>query len=151
MSRERWRIGGAALAAFGGALLCLGLDHYWQSKLPDVKVCCGYPPLQPSAFESWKGDLTLIALPFFLLAGLILFAGLRKVAAAIILIALVVLTTLEYRWDHTGTESANTGLVFVWSFTLGVPLCLVVFAIDARLKRRRPGRSVPTAGGEAPT
>jgi hypothetical protein len=130
-SRLGWlvRCGVSIVVAAGGVAVALGCDHYWQSKLAPVPIVGGgYPALTAPAFSSVEGDLEFGAMPFLVLAVVALLLGARAsvvVAAAL----LAALTVWEYRANAHATSSTG-GLVFLWSWVVGVPLALAAVVAD---------------------
>jgi hypothetical protein len=132
----------ALVVAGSGAAVCLANDHYWQSKITPIPIVGGgYPPIRAPAFDSIGGDLLLVAIPFYVLAALVVVFNTRILAAVIALAALVYLTVLEYRWNAT-SDSSTAPIVFLWSWFGGIPIVAVVAALDAIARARwRAARS----------
>jgi hypothetical protein len=124
---RRKRLVLAVAVAGGGAALCLALDHHWLTKQSHVAPGDG-------PFDSAAGDLLLVAIPFYVLAGLIACTRIRAVAAAVGGAAIAALTLFEYRWATT-TESSTAALAFVGAIELGVPLAIAAWGLDGLAAR----------------
>jgi hypothetical protein len=148
MSSRRARLAFSVVVAASGAVLCLALDHYWWSKQPLLyRGLPNYPRLRiagaSGAFDSASVDVLFVAIPFYVLAVLIVATRIRALAAALGAVAIAVLTTLEFDWANT-TDSSTAGLAFVGAIQFGVPIAIATWGLDrlASRLRRHGGRSV---------
>src|SRR5713226_1451093 len=87
------RIVVSAVTVIGGAAVCLGNDHHWQAKIKPIQIVGGgYPPIRAPAFDSIGGDLIFVAVPFYVLAALIVVFGTRLIPTVAALAAVSALT-----------------------------------------------------------
>jgi hypothetical protein len=131
-SKINWflRVVSSVVIAAVGVAVALGCDHHWQTKIPDQQIVGGrYPPITAPAFSSVSADLQFAAVPFFVLAVLSFMLG-GRILVALGTVALVAMTVWEYQANATSTSS-TAGLVFLFSWFVGIPLALTVSALDA--------------------
>jgi hypothetical protein len=134
------RAGVSLVIAAIGVATALGCDHYWQSQIPPQQVVGGgYPPITAPAFGSVVGDLLFGALPFVVLAAAVLLFG-GRVFVVLALAFLVVLTIWEYLANATDSSS-TAALVFLGSWSFGLPVVLGAVFADAAWRSRRAART----------
>jgi hypothetical protein len=121
------RIGLPIVVAAIGVAGSIGLDAYWQSRVPNGSV-------------SYVGDLLFSALPFLVLALLMFMSGCLTVPW-VGAVALLVLTYYENR-SNAKADTSTAGLVFLGSWIIGIPISALSVAVEAALRehvaRRNP-------------
>jgi hypothetical protein len=135
-AKGRARAAVAAAILTGGAATCIASDYSFGSRMPDD---------YGSGVVGVPWDLA-IAMPFALLAALVLLAGMSFAGAAVTALILGALCSYAYYAFDTSTSStAAIALLAPW--TAGFPLVVIAFGLDAAArgarewwKWRRPAR-----------
>jgi hypothetical protein len=111
---------GASFVLLGG-VWCLANDYYWQTKIASIPVGSGYPAIGPATFAFASSDLTMIAIPFYVLGAAAFLGRPRLIGASVVLVGLAVFTSLAY--DANAARTSSTApLVFLASIFYGVVL-----------------------------
>jgi hypothetical protein len=144
------RCGVSIAIAATGVALSLSRDHYWQSKIPPIRIVGGgYPPITAPTFNSVTGDLLFAAMPFFALAVATLLFGVR-VFALLAVPLLGLLTVWEYRTNAHDTSS-TAGLVFLWSWVGGGFIVAAAVGIDEAVRHWRSAPVVALTSSGVPS